>query len=91
VDPRPFAIGSIKATYEKYPEIGILLPAMGYGEDQMKDLEVTINTSDADSVIIATPIDLRRVIQIEKPSTRVTYSLQEIEAPTLSDLLVDFA
>jgi predicted GTPase len=91
VDPRPFAVGSIKATYQKYPEIGVLLPAMGYGEDQMKDLEITINTSDADSVIIATPIDLRRVIKIEKPSTRVTYSLQEIEAPTLSDLLADFA
>jgi predicted GTPase len=91
VDPRPFAVGSIKATFQKYPEIGVLLPAMGYGEAQMKDLEITINTSDADSVIIATPIDLRRVIKIEKPSTRVTYSLQEIESPTLSDLLADFA
>ncbi|MFC1619068.1 cyclic 2,3-diphosphoglycerate synthase [Candidatus Neomarinimicrobiota bacterium] len=91
VDPRPFAVGSIKATYQKYPEIGVLLPAMGYGEAQTKDLEITINMSDADSVIIATPIDLRRVIKIDKPSTRVTYSLQEVESPTLSDLLADFA
>ena len=90
VDPRPFAVASIKATYRKYPDIGIILPAMGYGESQMTDLETTINNSDADSVIIATPIDLRRIIQINKPSTRVTYSLQELESPTLAELLADF-
>lgn len=91
VDPRPFAVASIKATYRKYPDIGIILPAMGYGESQMTDLETTINNSDADSVIIATPIDLRRIIQINKPSTRVTYSLQEIESPTLAEILADFS
>ena len=90
VDPRPFAVASIKATYRKYPDIGIILPAMGYGESQMTDLETTINNSDADSVIIATPIDLRRIIQINKPSTRVTYSLRELESPTLAELLADF-
>lgn len=90
VDPRPFAVASIEATYRKYPDIGIILPAMGYGDAQMKDLETTINNSDADSVIIATPIDLRRIIQIDKPSTRVTYSLQEMESPTLAEILADF-
>jgi predicted GTPase len=83
VDPRPFAVSSIQATYEKYPEIGILLPAMGYGDQQMKDLEATINASDCDLVIIATPIDLGRIIRINKPSVRVSYDLQEIGQPTL--------
>ncbi len=83
VDPRPFAVASIQATYEKYPEIGILLPAMGYGDQQMKDLEATINASDCDLVIIATPIDLGRIIRINKPSVRVSYDLQEIGQPTL--------
>ena len=91
VDPRPFTVGTLTATFEKYPEIGILLPAMGYGEEQVKDLETTINNSDAEGVIIATPIDLRRVLKINKPSTRVSYTLQEIGRPTLEDALKSFA
>ena len=87
VDPRPFAVGSIKATYEKYPNTGAILPAMGYGEAQMHDLETTIRNADADYVVIGTPIDLTRVIKIEKPSTRVRYELQEIGQTTLEDLL----
>ncbi len=91
VDPRPFAKGSIAETFRAYPETGRLLPAMGYDEDQVKDLEATINGSDAEAVVIATPIDLRRVISIEKPSTRVTYRLEELGAPTLADALKSFA
>jgi len=87
VDPRPFTVKSITATYEKYPNIGILLPAMGYGDDQMKDLETTINNVDCDSVVIGTPIDLGRILKINKPSTRVTYELQEIGANTLESVL----
>jgi predicted GTPase len=83
VDPRPFAVDSIKATFEKYPDIGILLPAMGYGEHQVKDLETTINATECDLVIVATPIDLGRIIRINKPSVRVEYELQEIGQPTL--------
>ena len=88
VDPRPFAVRSIKATYEKYPRTGPILPAMGYGEAQRKDLEETINTSDVDMVIIGTPIDLKRIITIKKPNQRVRYELQEIGKPTLKDLLL---
>ena len=87
VDPRPFLKGSLVETFEKYPDIGELLPAMGYGDKQMKDLEETINGADCDSVVIGTPIDLRRVIDIKKPSTRVYYDLQEIGSPTLEDVL----
>lgn len=87
VDPREFAVGSIQETYEKYPDIGILLPAMGYGAKQMKDLEETINRVDADLVIIATPIDLGRIVKFNKPTVRVEYELQEIGSPTLSDIL----
>jgi predicted GTPase len=87
VDPRPFTVGTISETFEKYPEIGTLLPAMGYGDEQMKDLETTINNSDADLVIIGTPIDLRKVINIEKPALRVFYESQEIGKPTLVDAL----
>jgi len=87
VDPRPFAVNSIKATYEKYPKTGPILPAMGYGEAQMKDLEATINRSDVDMVIIGTPIDLKRIIKINKPAQRVRYELQEIGQPTLEDIL----
>lgn len=87
VDPRPFTTGKISETYEKYPDIGTLLPAMGYGEQQMKDLETTINNSDADLVIIGTPIDLRKIITIKKPAVRVYYELQEIGEPTLRDAL----
>jgi len=90
VDPRPFTVGSITKTFEKYPDIGILLPAMGYGEQQMRDLEKTIAKTECDVVIIGTPIDLRRVIKIKQPSVRVTYELQEIGEPSLKDLLRDF-
>jgi predicted GTPase len=88
VDPRPFAVKSIAATYEKYPTTGPILPAMGYGNTQMKELEETINTPDVDMVIIGTPIDLNRIITINKPSQRVRYELQEIGQPTLKDLLM---
>jgi len=87
IDPRPYTVGSITKTFEKYPDIGILLPAMGYGDQQMKDLEETINNTECDTVIIGTPIDLRRVIKINKPSVRVTYHLQEIGQPDLKVLL----
>ncbi|GIV64996.1 MAG: GTPase [Bellilinea sp.] len=87
VDPRPFAVGSIAATYQKYTTTGPILPAMGYGEEQMRDLEQTINQSDVDLVISATPIDLNRVIKIRKPMQRVRYELQEIGQPTLEDIL----
>lgn len=87
VDPRPFTVKSITATYEKYPNIGILLPAMGYGEQQMKDLEETINKVDCDAVVIGTPIDLGRILKINKPSTRVMYELQEIGSVTLESIL----
>lgn len=87
VDPRPFAVGTIADTYEKYPEIGILLPAMGYGDQQMKDLEETINKIDADLVIVATPIDLGRIVKFKKPTVRVSYDLEEIGTPTLTDIL----
>jgi predicted GTPase len=87
VDPRPFAVKSIAVTYEKYPKTGPILPAMGYGEAQMKDLEATIRKSDVDMVLIGTPIDLTRVIKIDKPHQRVRYELQEIGQPTLEDIL----
>jgi predicted GTPase len=88
VDPRPFAVKSIAATYEKYPKTGPILPAMGYGNAQTKDLEETINKSDVDLVIVGTPIDLTRVIKMNKPSQRVRYELQEIGQPTLQDILM---
>jgi predicted GTPase len=87
VDPRPFAVGSITATYAKYPTTGNVLPAMGYGDQQTHELEQTIRNADVDLVIIATPIDLQRVIKIDKPSQRVRYELQEIGQPTLEDIL----
>jgi len=88
VDPRPFAVKSIAATYAKYPKTGPILPAMGYGEAQTRDLEETINKSDVDMVVIGTPIDLTRVIKINKPHQRVRYELQEIGQPTLTDVLM---
>jgi predicted GTPase len=88
VDPRPFAVKSIAATYKKYPRTGPILPAMGYGEAQMKDLEATINAANVDLVIIGTPIDLGRLIKMNKPSQRVRYELQEIGQPTLEELLM---
>ncbi|OLS28786.1 MAG: Cyclic 2,3-diphosphoglycerate synthetase [Candidatus Thorarchaeota archaeon AB_25] len=90
VDPRPFAIGSIKDTFEKYSHLENVLPAMGYGKKQMDELQQTINKSDVDAVIIGTPIDLNRVIKIDKPNVRVRYDLQEIGRPNLEDVLTDF-
>jgi predicted GTPase len=87
VDPRPFAVKSIASTYQKYPKTGPILPAMGYGEAQMRDLEATINQADVDMVVVGTPIDLTRVIKITKPYQRVRYELQEIGKPTLEDIL----
>ena len=89
VDPRKYAVKSIEETYKKYPNIGTLLPAMGYGDKQIKDLEVTLNKVPCDTVIIATPIDLRRLIKINRPSVRVNYSLQEIGKPDLKDIITD--
>ena len=87
IDPRPFAVGSIADTYKKYPETGPVLPAMGYDADQVKELEETINMSPADIIIVATPIDLGRIMEISKPVSRVTYRLQEIGNPTIKEIL----
>jgi predicted GTPase len=90
VDPRPYTVGRLSETFEIYPEIGAVLPAMGYGEQQLKDLETTINSTECDSVIIGTPIDLNRIIKIDKPNTRVYYNLQEIGRPNFDMILEDF-
>jgi predicted GTPase len=90
VDPRPYAVRSIAGTFEKYPQTGRLLPAMGYGPEQMRDLETTINRVPCEAVIIGTPIDLRRIVKIRKPSTRVQYSLEERSSPGLRDVLDKF-
>lgn len=90
VDPRPFAVGKLKETFEIYPNIDTVLPAMGYGEEQVKDLEATINACDCDSVIIGTPIDLQRVIDIKKPCAKVDYELQELGKPNLEMVIGDF-
>jgi len=90
VDPREHAVGTIADTFDKYPDIGILLPAMGYGDKQVKDLEKTINKTDCDVVVIGTPIDLRRIVNIKHPAVQVGYDLQEIGTPTLADVLKDF-
>lgn len=87
IDPRPFAVRSIAATFDKYPNTGPILPAMGYGGDQIADLEETINRSNADLVLIATPIDLGKLININLPSQRVRYEYQGIGQPTLTDVL----
>jgi len=90
IDPRPFVVGKLAETFEIYPNIGHLLPAMGYGDQQIKDLEETINKTDCDSVVIATPIDLNRLVKIRKPNTRVYYDLQEIGQPDFDTILNDF-
>ena len=90
IDPREYAVGKLSETFDHYPKIGTLLPAMGYGDEQIKDLETTINNTDCQGVIIGTPIDLRRIIDIKHPSTRVTYDLEEIGHPTLNDILNPF-
>jgi len=91
VDPRPYTVGRLTETFRLYPGIGTLLPAMGYGEEQLRDLEKTIDNTDCDSVVIATPIDLNRIIKINKPNTRVYYDLQEIGKPDLQEVINEFA
>jgi len=90
VDPRPYTVGTITETFRKYPAIGTLLPAMGYGDEQVKDLQATINKVPCDVVIIGTPIDLNRIVKIKKPSVRVTYDLQEVGQPDLKAILDKF-
>ena len=90
VDPRPYLVGKLRETFNQYPNIGTLLPAMGYGSEQIKDLETTINNTECDVVIVGTPIDLRRIIDIKKPSVRVTYDLQETCSPTVTDILAPY-
>jgi predicted GTPase len=87
VDPRRYALGSIKRTYEKYPNLGKVLPAMGYGERQVKDLEQTIASINCDTLVLGTPIDLRRIMKVEKPAVRVRYEIREVTKPTLDDIL----
>lgn len=90
IDPRKYAVNSIAEAYKKYPHIGFLLPAMGYGKKQIKDLEQTINNTPCDTVVIGTPIDLRRLIRIRKPTVRIIYELQEIGKPNLADVVTEF-
>jgi predicted GTPase len=90
VDPRPWAVGSIADTFRKYPIIGELLPAMGYGDEQIRDLEQTINNTECDVVVIGTPIDLTRIIRINKPTVRIRYSLRELSKPDLPEILGTF-
>jgi len=90
IDPRAYAVGKLAETYVKYPNIGNVLPAMGYGDEQVNDLSATIEKVACDSVVVATPIDLGRIIKINKPHTRVEYSLQEIGLPNMEDVLKDF-
>jgi predicted GTPase len=89
IDPRPYAVGSIARTFEKYPTTGPVLPAMGYGEEQICDLEKTIDATPCDLVIIGTPIDLRRLVKFSHPTDRVRYELQVIGQPTLAEILGD--
>lgn len=90
VDPRPWVVGKLAGTFRTYPEIGALLPAMGYGDEQVRDLEATIEKTECDTVLVATPIDLSRVVKIRKPVVKVGYDLQEIGKPDLEDLLGEF-
>jgi predicted GTPase len=90
LDPRPWAVGKLVDTFRSYPSIGTLLPAMGYGDEQVRDLETTINQVPCDVVVIGTPIDLNRLIRIDKPTVRVRYDLQEIGRPHLGDALKPF-
>jgi len=90
IDPRPFVVGKLAETFKIYPNIGALLPAMGYSDQQLKDLETSINNTDCDSVVIGTPIDLNRIVKINKPNTRVYYDLQEIGYPNLEGILNNF-
>jgi len=87
IDPRPYAVGSIKETFERYPKTGAVLPAMGYGAKQIAELEATINATPVDLVLIATPIDLRRIVNVKHPTMRVRYELKEIGQPTVAEIL----
>lgn len=89
VDPRPYAVGSIREAFARYPHLQDILPAMGYGEDQVRELEETIRATPVDVVVIGTPIDLRRIIALEKPAVRVRYDLKERTRPTLADILAE--
>jgi predicted GTPase len=90
IDPRPFVVGGIKRTFELYPDIGALLPAVGYSSRQVRDLQKTINASNAELVIVATPIDLGRIIKMNKPTVRVTYDYKDVSQPTLNSVLEVF-
>lgn len=87
VDPKPYAVGSIKRTYEKFPHLGQVLPAMGYGEKQIRELEQTIAAIDCDSLVLGTPIDLRRIMNLPKPAVRVRYEIRETTKPTIEEIL----
>ena len=87
VDPRPYLVGSIKETFDSYPNIGTLLPAMGYGRRQMADLQATINRTECDLVLLATPVDLTRLIEIDKPTVRIRYGYKDNSVPTLGDII----
>jgi len=87
IDPRKYAVGSIKRTYEKYPHLGKVLPAMGYGERQIRELEQTIASIDCDAFVFGTPIDLRRIMKVPKPAVRVRYEIREVTKPTLDEIL----
>jgi len=87
VDPRPYAVGSIVEAYRVYGHLGAVLPALGYGKEQIRELEETVNKTPCDIVLIGTPIDLRRVLNLNKPAVRAKYELQEIGTPTLEDIL----
>jgi predicted GTPase len=87
VDPRPFTVGTLSDTFAKYPGIGVLLPAMGYSDQQVEDLQTTINATDCEAVVVGTPIDLSRIVKITKPFTRVTYDLEPTRGPNLKDLV----
>ena len=90
VDPRPYTVGKLTETFKIYPNIGTLLPAMGYGDEQIKDLETTINNTECDTVIIGTPMDLNRIVKINKPTVRIGYDLDEIGNPNLTNVIDEF-
>jgi predicted GTPase len=90
IDPRPFAVGSIKELYTRYPHIGDLVPAMGYYPEQLAELEETISKSECDAVIIGTPFNLRRLLRVDKPCAQVSYDLRDMGEPTLAAIVKDY-
>ena len=90
MDPRPYAVGSIRETYAAYPGTGPVLPAMGYGEEQVRELAETIRATPADVVVIGTPVDLAKLVRLDKPSVRVRYELEELGTPNLASVLEPF-